>query len=83
MGHKGSITGYVHVYLLEGSNTSITVRSIECPIGCDVDGRWAGRVQADHNSSTAHPASVQPPSCQRSTQVLPTGGQWTTHNHAW
>ena len=59
-----------------------TVRSIESPTGCDVDGRWAGRGLADHNSSTARPASVQPTSSQCSAHVHPTGGHEATLDHA-
>ena len=59
-----------------------TVRSIESPTGCDVDGRWAGRGLADHNSSTARPASVQPTSSQCPAHVHPTGGHKATLDHA-
>ena len=56
-------------------NGYYTVRSLESPTGCDVDGRWAGRGLADYNSFTAHPASVQPTSSQRSAHVHPIGDQ--------
>ena len=62
---------------------SPTVRSIESPTGCDVDGRWAGRGLADHNLSTARPASVQPPSSQCPAHVRPAGDQEASLGHAW
>ena len=62
--------------------TTATVRSIESPTGFEVDGRWAGRGLADHNSSTARPASVQPPSSQCPAHVHLTGDQEASHSHA-
>ena len=66
----------------QGIDMLATVRSIESPTGCDVDGRWAGRGLADYNLSTARPASVQPPSSQCTAHVHPTGDPEASHSHA-
>ena len=49
------------------SEFEFTVRSIESPTGCDVDGRWAGRGWP----STTRPLHVQPAFSPRPPTLQP------------